>query len=187
MLNKNTRIKVRNRNNGTVVYSLPDMNNLRRKFYPNEEKEVSFEELQKLSYCPSGPYLLENYLVIENEEARQMLIGDVEPEYDYTEEDVKKLLLTGSLDALLDCLDFAPEGVVSMVKNLAVQLEINDLSKRDAIQEKTGLNITKAIEINHERNATENEPANGAAKRLNTPEKTETSAAAPVRRTVVKK
>ena len=44
MLNKNTKIKVRNRNNGIVVYTLPDMNNLRRKFYPNESKEVTFEE-----------------------------------------------------------------------------------------------------------------------------------------------
>ena len=34
MLNKNTKIKVKNRNNGSVGYTLPDMNNLRRKFYP---------------------------------------------------------------------------------------------------------------------------------------------------------
>ena len=50
MLNKNTKIKVKNRNNGSVGYTLPDMNNLRRKFYPGEQKEVTFEELQKLSY-----------------------------------------------------------------------------------------------------------------------------------------
>ena len=58
--------------------------------------------------------------------------------------------MTGSLDALLDCLDFAPTGVIELVKSLAVSLEINDISKRNAILEKTGFNVTKAIEINHE-------------------------------------
>ena len=63
MLNKNTKIKVKNRNNGSVGYTLPDMNNLRRKFYPGEQKEVTFEELQKLSYMPGGMYILKNYLI----------------------------------------------------------------------------------------------------------------------------
>lgn len=185
MLNKNTKLKIKNRNNGIVVYTLPDMNNVRRKFYPGETKEVTFEELQKLSYQPGGMYLLENYLVIDNEEARAALIGEVELEYTYTEEDVKNLLLNGSLDELLDCLDFAPIGVIGLVKDLAVKLEINDLSKRNAILEKTGLDITKAIEINHANNSTE-DSANGSARRVGAPTST-TTPAAPARRTVVKK
>ena len=63
------------------------------------------------------------------------------------EEDIKKLLLTGSLDAFLDCLDFAPEGVLGIVKTLAVSLPVNDVAKRDAILEKLNFNVTKAIEI----------------------------------------
>ena len=187
MLNKNTKIKVRNRNNGIVVYTLPDMNNLRRKFYPNESKEVTFEELQKLSYRPGGPYLLENYLVIENEEAREALIGEVELEYAYTEEDIKNLLLNGSLDELLDCLDFAPAGVISLVKDLAVKLEINDLSKRTAIQQKTGLNVTKAIEIKNVINTPDADNAGAAMRRVGTPSDEAATPSAPVRRTVVKK
>ena len=45
MLNKNTKIKATNRSNSSIGYALPDMNNLRRKFYPGEMKEVSYEEL----------------------------------------------------------------------------------------------------------------------------------------------
>jgi hypothetical protein len=186
MLNKNTKIRVRNRNNGVVVYTLPDMNNLRRKFYPNETKELTFEELQKLSYRPGGPYLLENYLVIENEEARAALVGEVELEYSYTEEDVKNLLLNGSLDELLDCLDFAPAGVISLVKDLAVKLEINDLSKREAIQQQTGLNVTKAIEIKHAIDTTDAEIVGPVGRRAAMPSENP-AAAAPVRRTVTKK
>ena len=186
MLNKNTRIKIKNRNNGTVVYSLHDMNNLHRKFYANEEKEVSYEELQKLSYAPGGMYLLKNYFLIQNEEARDALIGGVELEYNYTEEDVKNLLLSGSLDELLDCLDFAPYGVISLVKDLAVKLEINDLSKREAIKEKTGLDITKAIEINRVNNTPDSEEA-GSVRRVSSATTAATAKEAPVRRTVVKK
>jgi hypothetical protein len=188
MLNKNTKIKIQNRNNGIVGYSVPDMN-VRRVFQPNEKKEITYEELQKLSYTPGGLYLLNNYLIIYNNEARETLIGEVELEYNYTEEDVKNLLLQGSLDELLDCLDFAPDGVISLVKDLAVKLEIVDLSKRKAIQEKTGLNVTKAIENNNARNASDVAETAAPARRV---VQTEEKSAQPtpgeqVRRSVVKK
>lgn len=163
MLNKNTKIKVKNRNNGSIGYTIPDMHNLYRKFYANETKEITYEELQKLSYLPGGMYILQNYLIIlDNDEARDAILGQVELEYNYTEEDVKNLLLNGSLDELLDCLDFAPLGVIELVKTLAVELEINDLSKRNAITNKTGFNINKAIEIKNESKEEEGaEPASG--------------------------
>ena len=188
MLNKNTKIKVKNRNNGSVGYTLPDMNNLRRKFYAGEVKEVTFEELQKLSYQPGGMYMLRNYLVLDNEEAIATLIGGVELEYSYTEEDVKKLLLNGSLDELLDCLDFAPVGVIGLVKKLAVKLDIKDLSKREAILEKTGFNVTAAIEIEKENNTAEAPVAAPNGRRVVAATAADTAPAeAPARRVIVKK
>lgn len=180
MLNKNTKIKVKNRNNGSVGYTIPDMHNLYRKFYANETKEVTYEELQKLSYLPGGLYILQNYLIIlDNDEARDAILGQVELEYNYTEEDVKNLLLNGSLDELLDCLDFAPVGVIELVKTLAVELEINDLSKRNAITNKTGFNINKAIEIKHASREEDESAAPASGRRVAAPaDKT----SAPVRR-----
>lgn len=186
MLNKNTKIKVKNRNNGSVGYTLPDMGNLRRKFYAGEIKEVTFEELQKLSYIPGGMYMLKHYLVLDNEEAVKTLIGGVEIEYNYTESDIKNLLLNGSLDELLDCLDFAPAGVISLVKDYAVKLEINDLSKRRAIQEKTGFNVNEGIRIKNESKMTENEPAATATTR-HVAQPAESASEAPTRRVVIKK
>lgn len=184
MLNKNTRIVIKNRSNGKVGYTIPDMNNLRRTFQANEKKEVSFEELQKLSYIPGGMYLLKNYFILDNEEAIKVLIGGTELEYVYTEAEVTKLLLNGSLDELLDCLDFAPKGVVELVESLAVKMEISDLKKREAIQQKTGFNVSKAIEIKHEQETPDAEVA--GARRV-TQTKPENAAPAQTRRTVVKK
>ena len=150
MLDKNTLIKVTNRDNGSVGYSIPDLGNLERVFTSGETKEVTMEELRKLSYSIGGKVILDEYLIIHNEEAIAELLGTVEPEYYYQEEDVKNLLEHGSLDELKDCLDFAPEGTVDLVKKVAVETELNDIKKRAAIQESTGFNVTSAIEINKE-------------------------------------
>lgn len=148
MLDKNTIIKVTNRSNGSTGYTIPDLGNLHRSFQSGETKELTMEELRKLSYIPGGMFLLKNNLVLDNPEAIAELLNEVEPEYYYTEEDIKNLLTTGTLAQFEDCLDFAPEGTINLVKKLSVELELNDVSKRKALLEKTGFNVTTAIEAN---------------------------------------
>lgn len=166
MISKDTLIEVVNRDNGSVGYTIPDLGNLHRNFQPREMKEIPMDELRKLSYLPGGQVILEDCLIIKNEEAIAELLGGVEPEYFYTEEDVKNLLLTGSLDQFKDCLDFAPQGVIDLVKSMAVDLKINDISKREAILAKTGFNVTKAIDINTASSEGE-EKAEGKTRRAN--------------------
>ena len=149
MVENNMTVKVTNRDNGSVGYSVPDLG-IHRTFQPRESKEISAEELRKLSYLPGGDVIIKEYLIIHNEELLKELLGEVEPEYYYPEEEVKALLLSGSLEQLQDCLDFAPSGVIDLIKSLAVSLKIDNVSKRKAIQDKTGFNVTRAIEINEE-------------------------------------
>lgn len=150
MLDKNTLVKVTNRDNGSVGYSIPDLGNLQRRFEAGETKEVTAEELRKLSYSIGGKVILDEYLIIHNKDLVAELLGEVEPEYYFEENDVKELLEKGSLDALKDCLDFAPEGTIELVKKVAVDTELNDIKKREAIQASTGFNVTSAIEVNRE-------------------------------------
>ena len=126
------------------------MNNLVRDFSANETKNITVEELKKLAYISGGPTLIRDYLVIEDPEVVEEILGNVEPEYYYNEEDVKKLLLNGSLDELKDCIEFAPKGTVDLVKQLAVELPVNDITKRKAILDMTGFNVDAAIMINEE-------------------------------------
>ena len=149
MLDKNTIVKVTNRDNGSVGYKILDLG-VNRQFMKNETKEIPMEELRKLSYQPGGLYILENCLVIDNDEAIEELLHGVEPEYKYTEKDVEYILTQASLDEFLDCLDFAPNGVIDMIKTKAVDVRLNDVNKRQAILAKTGFNVTKAIEIKDE-------------------------------------
>lgn len=148
MLEKDTLVKVTNRVKGTVGYTIPDLGNLHRNFQANETKEVTMDELRKLSYLPGGEVILRDCLIINNDEAVQELLGTVEPEYNYTETQIRELLTTGTLDQFLDALDFAPKGVIDLIKDLAVSTELNDVAKREALLKKTGFNVTKAIENN---------------------------------------
>ena len=174
MLDKNTLIKVTNRDNGSIGYSIPDLGNLQRRFESGETKEVSMEELRKLSYTIGGSVILKEYLLIHNKEAVEELLGTVEPEYYYEEEDVKNLLEKGTLDELKDCLDFAPEGTIELVKKVAVETELNDIRKRAAIQEATGFNINSAIEINKE--TSEEKPEETKVRRASAPKQEAASA-----------
>ena len=89
MLDKNQLVKVKNRNNGNVGYTIPDLGNLHRSFRPGEVKDISVDELRKLHYISGGDYILENYLLIEDKAVLQEILDgrSVEPEYFYSEED----------------------------------------------------------------------------------------------------
>ena len=145
MITEDTIYNVKNRSSSTVVYKIPETN-LRREFAPGETKRISFGELEKLTYQTGGRTLLEQFLQIMDEEVTSDLNVKREVEYDMSEAQVRDLLLNGSLDAFLDALDFAPIGVIDLIKVLAVKLPLTDLNKRRALLEKTGFDVDKAIQ-----------------------------------------
>lgn len=141
-------IKVKNRNSAWTCYSIPDKN-VTRSFAPGEEKIVELDEIKQLQWREGSRYLLENCLLINDKSALEALnMEDVEPEYFYTEAEIKELLSNGTLAQLEDCLNFAPEGVIELIKDIAVKTELPDTRKRKMISEKTGLNIDNAIMVN---------------------------------------
>lgn len=145
----NTKIvSVTNRSGGRVVYHVPDRN-IRRSFSANETKKIELDELRQLSYVSGGEFILKNCLIVDDKSALEVLNLEVEPEYFYTETEIKQILTTGTLDELEDTLNFAPEGVLDLIKKIAVEEEIPDTRKRKMISEKTGLNVDNAIYINH--------------------------------------
>ena len=182
MLDKESKITVINRSTGRVGYTIPELH-VTRQFAFKEKKEIPFKELEALSYLPGGMPLIKDYLVIKDVEAIKELGLEVQPEYYYTEEDIKKILLYGSLNEFLDCLDFAPNGVLEMIKKLSVSLPLNDMEKRNAILEKMNFNVTRAIEIQNTKSEDEleAEKKNSAPiRRVNVPE---VNTEGPVRRT----
>ena len=140
------KVKVTNRNNGFTGYHL--QNGTDRIFSRGQSMMISLEELDLLQNTPGGDYIIKNLLIIEDKDVLDELNVVTEPEYFYTEAEVNELLNNGSLDQLEDCLNFAPEGVIELIKTLAVKNQLPDTKKRDLITKKTGFNIDNAINVN---------------------------------------
>ena len=136
--------KVKNRGASTIVYKIPD-DGIRREFQPGQTLMISSEELEKLTYQPGGVALLSQFLQIQDLEALQSCNIKTEPEYHMSEADVAALLKSGSLDAFLDALDFAPVAVIDLIKKLSIDIPLMDMAKRKALKEKTGFDVDAAL------------------------------------------
>lgn len=137
--------KMKNRSASIVVYSIEDLN-ISRRFAPGEIKDVTFEEVEKLLYKPGGKNIFFKYLQVPADIMEKLGFEEQEPEYYYTEEDIKNLMIVGSLDEFLDFLDFAPAGGISVAKDLAIKLPLADMNKANALTKATGFDVMKAIE-----------------------------------------
>jgi hypothetical protein len=154
---ENKMYNVKNRSASRVFYRIPE-ERIRREFSPGEVKRISGAELEQLSYQPGGREIMEFFLQIQDVEKVTDLGLVVEPEYNMNEAAVIDLIKTGSLDAFLDCLDFAPIGVIDLLKTYAVSIPLSDFEKRKAMREKLGFDVDAAIKNNE----TDPEEAKGA-------------------------
>ena len=139
-----TMYNVKNRSAGVACYKIPEMG-IRRSFQPGEIKKISAEELEKLTYRPGGMAILSNFLQIMDAEAIEKVGLRPQPEYHMSEQDIVNLMKDGSIDEFLDCLDFAPPGVIDLIKKLSVSLPLTDFQKVNALKAKTGFDAAAAL------------------------------------------
>ena len=148
---------VTNRSTSSVIYRINERH-IRRVFAPRETKPVPFYEIMEVCAQPGGRELFHDYLLIHEKDAiKQATNIKEEVEYFMTENQIRTWMPTCSLPEFQDALDFAPEGVKDLIKKLAVDLPLNDVSKREALKTQLGFNVDKAIEAN--KASKEDEPA----------------------------
>ena len=87
MANYNKMYRVKNRSASMAVYSIPELG-IRREFAPGEEKKISYNELEKLSYLSGGRQLMTHFLQITDEEVTTNLNIHTENEYYMSEEQI---------------------------------------------------------------------------------------------------
>lgn len=175
---------ITNRSAGIVSYSIPE-DNVHRIFQAGESKRVSLSEIEKLAYQPGGNLLIAEYLQIKDQDIINGYGFKPEPEYYMSEADIIDLIKNGSLDAWLDCLDFAPAGVLDLVKKLSISVPLSDYEKRKALSEKLKFDVDAAIKYEEEKRAESGASTQPKTRRTQTTE-TATAEEAPARRTTVK-
>lgn len=172
---------LKNRSSSRVVYTIPEMN-ISRDFALGEVKKVTEDEIRQLSYIPGGARLLEEYLVIEDTNVREQIGMEVEPEYELTEAQIVDLIKTGDMDHWEDTLNFAPQGVIDLIKQYSVSLPLTDMNKAQMLKEKTGFDALNAIALENAIKADSEEPEAKAEK----PVRKATASAAPARKAAAK-
>lgn len=136
-------VKIKNRSASQIIYTIPELG-IRREFSPGETKIIAFDELEKLNWQAGGRELMMSFLQVTENKAIEDLNIPTEVEYHMSEEQIIDLLLNGDLDAYLDCLEFAPVGVIDLIKLYAVELPLTDTRKIEALKEKTGFDAAIA-------------------------------------------
>lgn len=181
-VNDTQLIEVQNLTESTVTFNDNDAGLKRRiSFNGYETMKLPAGMLRRLNFSRGGSVLLRDYLSVKNRElAKEFGVTDdsFENEYNWTKDDIHEALTKGSLDELKDALDFAPEGVIETIVEVAIAERINDMAKREAIFEKTGRNVDQAIK---------NAEAEIAALAREAAAKGEKLESAPTRRRVSKK
>ena len=166
-------IQVQNLTGSKVSYFIPETNNVRHFEGQQLRKDITAGELRMLYATKGGRTLLEDYLGIKNKElAREFNISaDVfDHEYSWTQKEVDNVLLTGSLDALKDALEFGPEGIKQLIVDRAVSLKIPDNNKLAAIQEFTGRDVSNMIKLDTELdNSKEEDSPKSKGRRVSSP------------------
>lgn len=147
-LTRDSKIKVTNRSNGTVILKVQDRH-FRAELNPKETRVLNYGDILDVAAQPGGRNLIYNFLLIQDAEAlRQGLNVKEEPEYWLTEEKIPSWMNTCSLDEFKDALQFAPQGVLDLIKKYAVSQPLNDMAKRIAIKDALQFDVTLAITNN---------------------------------------
>lgn len=162
-MDKNKMYRIKNRSASMVIYRIPE-EGIRREFRPGEIKEISYGELVKLTYQEGGREIMSDFLQLVDDELIQNFNIQAQPEYYMSEQQVVELIKNGSMAAFLDCLDYAPTGIIDLIKRFAVSLPMTNTQKIEALKEKTGFDAAKAIELANAEKAVEEEAGVAPAK-----------------------
>lgn len=172
---------VTNKSNGRVAYDTPSFGH--RGFVYGEHKTIDEKELFELVQQPGGRELFYDCLYCgDTSFVEKLLDMKVEPEYKIAPEDMPHWMNESSLDEFKDGLDFAPDGMKDLIKKLAVEMPLNDYTKRKAILDQLGFDVTKAVENSGDELATA-APAKTSRRVQGTSEE---APAAPARRVIRK-
>ena len=104
------------------------------------------ESILNISYNPGGRYILENQLIIKDDELLEELGIELEPEDSFTPEEIKMLIFQGTNEQLEDALSFGRDGTKQLIKDIAIEEDLGDVSKRKIISKYTGFNLEQIFQ-----------------------------------------
>lgn len=163
-LSREHKVNVTNRSNATVILRVPDRH-FRAELNPKETRLLTYGDILDVVAQPGGRSLIYNFLLIQDPQAlREGLNVKEEPEYWLTEDKIPNWMQTCPLTEFEDALNFAPQGVLDLIKKYAVSLPLNDMAKRNSIKNFLKFDVNLAI-VNNEKSSEDDSSAPTSATR----------------------
>lgn len=128
-------VKLFNNSGGRVSYNLSEPRVSREFYRPGHMISVTFDEVYALSNEPGGMDILLHFLQVRDSKVRKALSLPMDPEYLYTPEDIKTLVLKGTEDQLLDAIEFGPYGMVELIRKTAFDLRLDSASRIELLSD----------------------------------------------------
>lgn len=172
-------IEVVSKSNGSVSLTDPKTRIGRVWKKPGDVILLTEEEIYSMSAVPGGMYIFKNYLIIKDEKVvRELFREEIEPEYFYDKETIISLLKTGTEDQLADALEFGGEGVITLIKDCAIELRLYDPNKRKMISDASGFDLNTIIDNLIKIEQEEEDAKKGSTPKIVIPEATQRRRAA---------
>jgi hypothetical protein len=135
-----------NRSDSNVTYNLEELK-IRRVFTPNESKEIEEKELTALFQMDGGAELLKHHLLVDDKEWVEKYLPNAPVEYFWKLSDVERCVKEDSLELFTETLDYAPQGVLELIKGYSWRLPLTDLNKINVMRMKLGFDVQAAQAI----------------------------------------
>lgn len=138
-------VKIRNLVGYPVIIVTP-IHHKRWELPPHGEMEVTVADVRECSYDQGCRNIFHDYVQICNSElAKEFGVNDDVIEYNWGDKEIKAALTTAPIEVLLDALDFAPDGIKEALLDKAVEMEIPDIQRREAISKALGVDVNNKI------------------------------------------
>lgn len=147
------KVRVKSLTNGTVVINVPDLRLRRIWERKGAVKVIDDEILQEAIYDPGVEFLFKQGLLqIEDTEVAKEIDPELENVKILDEAQMRGMLKGKPLAEFKEKVEELPQEQVYALIEYAIQNEIIDMAKIDYLKKKTGIDITKAVQLKRQQN-----------------------------------
>lgn len=146
------RVKIASRVKGIVSLSDPNIPIAREWTKKGQIATIPMDIMQDLIYEEGVKELFNQGVleVIEKEDRIELGLEDEEQTIQFLTENQMLAALVGTVPELKKAMDSMPKAQLEELVELAIQKEITDMGKVDAIKQKTGKDVIKLVQYNRQ-------------------------------------
>lgn len=143
------KVRVYNRSNSVVHYT-DSSNNRLRMWEPIVQgimsyKDLEYEELERVLNDYGTRKLFQEYLLIKDKKICESLDLNYDESYYYDSKDIINILENGTDEELIELLQSCPQGAKDIIKEAAIELQLDSTRKRNIIKDYLGFDVSFAI------------------------------------------